>query len=498
MREGKRDESRKSGDRPHQTHCRAPDLHHDGNDHSSSGAYLFLNTDEQNWLARRENVIRIGYQDDFLAFCASDEASELTGALKDYLEHASSCFKNARLEFEPVAYPTAGAAMEALKSGEIDCMFPSNLSTTDGETLGLTMTPAMMSSDIYAVVRDADRDAFVGKEQVTAAIEENDPNYDAVLLDHFPDWKKIICPDMEACFKAVSDGSADCALISNYQYNSLSGLFDRYGLTMLATGEDVDFYFAVNRNDNELYSILTRTTNLVSDTTINAALNYYSTEENTVTLGEFIRHNPAIVSAVLIAALALIAIILIQRRLIVAQKTAKKSQQQVEDLNKQVFVDALTHVRNKGGFNNHIQELQDRIDQGETLKVAIGMFDCDELKKANDQYGHDKGNVYLQASSGLICRVFQHSPVFRVGGDEFAAVLMGEDYEKRDELLRRFEEEQRAIRASARNPWERISVASGLAVYDPQRDYSMKDLTRRADQLMYENKHLRKQGEKSL
>ena len=396
--------------------------------------------------------------------------------------------------FEPVAYPTSGAAIDALRNEEVDCVFPSNLGTSDGETLGLIMTPAVMSSDIYAVVRSSNRDSFSSKTQVTVAIEENDPNYDSLMLDHFPSWQAEAYPDMEKCFTAVSNGRADCILISNYQYNALSELIDQYDMTTLATGENVDFFFAVNRGDNALYSILTRTTNLVSDTTVNAALNYYSYSENTITLGDFIRQNPTLVVAVGLVILALIVIIIIQRRLIDAQRKAKESQHQVEDLSKQVYVDALTHVRNKGGFDNYIGQLQARLEQGELLEFAVGVFDCDDLKGVNDRFGHEKGNIYLMASCRAICRVFQHSPVFRVGGDEFVVVLMGDDYETRDNLLRKFEEEQKTVSAAAKNQWERVSVASGVAVYDPVIDQTMRDLMDRADQLMYESKRLHKEA----
>ena len=69
----------------------------------------------------------MGYQDGCQPFCSADrKTGELTGALKDYLEDASACFKNTELAFEPTAYPSAAAAIEALKNGEVDCMFPSN------------------------------------------------------------------------------------------------------------------------------------------------------------------------------------------------------------------------------------------------------------------------------------------------------------------------------------------------------------------------------------
>ena len=371
-------------------------------------------------------------------------------------------------------------------------MFPSNLNTTDGERLGLVMTPAILSTDIYTVVRKRDRESFPTKEQVTVAVEENDPNDEAVMLDHFPEWQSVSFPDMQACLKAVKDGKADCTLISNYQYNSLSKKCEQYDLIPLATGEETDFFFAVNRGNNALYSILTRTTNLVSSTTVNASLSYYSAEETAVTPGEFIRQNPILAGAVLLVLLALIVIIALQHRIIVVRREADESRHRVEDLNKQIFVDALTHVRNRGGYDAYIQKLQSRLDQGEALEMAIGVFDCDNLKRINDLYGHDRGNLYLRASSDLICRIFLHSPVFRIGGDEFVVVLQGEDYENRDALLRQFEAQQAAIVASAENEWEKVSVSFGFAVFDPLLDLSPSDLARRADRAMYENKHTRK------
>lgn len=150
--------------------------------------------------------------------------------------------------------------------------------------------------------------------------------------------------------------------------------------------------------------------------------------------------------------------------------------------------DALTGIRNKGAFTAVIQELQDRIDWGETAVFAIGVFDCDNLKSINDRYGHDKGDIYLKTASALICRVFKHSPVFRIGGDEFAVVLTGEDFENREQLEEQFAAESRKIRSAAENEWEQVRVTEGIAVFDPLTDRTVSDVARRADLTMYEKK----------
>ena len=156
--------------------------------------------------------------------------------------------------------------------------------------------------------------------------------------------------------------------------------------------------------------------------------------------------------------------------------------------------DALTGVKSKHSFDVYKEKLQQTIEQEEKPEVAIGVFDCDNLKKINDQYGHDKGNLYLMASCRLICKVFKHSPVFRLGGDEFAVILSSDDYYNIDELLQEFLVKQSKIVSSAKKPWEKVSVSFGIAVYCPQIDYSINDLIRRADQLMYDNKHTRREN----
>jgi diguanylate cyclase (GGDEF)-like protein len=457
------------------------------------GYNFYLSTEEMNWLSDH-GPIRVGYQDGYQPFCVADKKTgELTGALKDYLEEASTCLRNKNLDFEPTAYPSAAAAIEALKNGEVDCMFPSNLSTSDGEKLNLVMTPSIMSTEIYAIVRKDDQHSFFQKEQITAAVVEGDPNDVSVLMDHYPDWQKKEYPDIQACLKAVADREADCVLISNYQYNNLRRQCDRLKLAALSTGKNVNYYIALRGRDTELYSVLTRTTDIISSTYINAALSYYSAEETKTTLIDFIRDNPAVDIAVVVVIIALLTVIVTQQKIIRARKEVEESHHQVDALNKRVFVDALTSVRNRGGFFEYIQGIQDRLDNKEPVAFAVIILDCDNLKIVNDQYGHDKGDVYIKTASELICGVFKRSPVFRIGGDEFAVVLENEDYQNRKELTELFDKKAEEIRASTENKWEQVSVALGMAEYDPQSDTSVDDVIHRADKTMYENKRTNKE-----
>ena len=168
----------------------------------------------------------------------------------------------------------------------------------------------------------------------------------------------------------------------------------------------------------------------------------------------------------------------------------------INDLNTLAYADALTSVRNRSAYEVAMKEMQKRIVQDSNVEFAIALFDCDYLKDINDEYGHDKGNVYLRNACHLICRVFERSAVYRIGGDEFVVILQGPDYQDRDRLRAYFVKKSAEISAFAKEAYEKIRVSIGIAVYDPRIDKTVQDVAIHADHLMYENKRERKQNNK--
>ena len=458
----------------------------------SVDAERYLDTAQKLWLAEH-GTIRVGYQDNYLAFCASDpNTGELTGALKDYLEYASDALENSHIDFKTISFPTASAAIEAMKNGDVDCVFPANLTDYDSEELDVVMTPPLMRTEMDAVVRASEQKEFIIKKDVTVAVNQGNTNYDMWLSDHFPTWNRVYFADTPTGLEAIAAKDADCVIISNYRYSNISRQCEKLHLATVYTGVDMDYCFAVNKGDTVLYSILAKANNAIPNAVIHTALTYYSTEDVKTSFSDIVRDNLFIVLAA-IAGILLIILLLLLRN-IRSERKILEEERLVSTLNKRVFVDSLTSVRNKGAFSDYIEMLQERVDQNEQFDFAIGVFDCNDLKKINDHYGHDKGDEYLKAASRLICHVFQHSPVFRIGGDEFAVVLENEDFRNRDELVYVFEEKQKETCASSESAWDEVRVAFGIAVHDEGQDRSVNDTARRADKIMYENKRSGKQN----
>ncbi len=349
-----------------------------------TGANVYLPAEEVKWLSEH-GTIRVGYQDDYLAFCAADkETGELTGLLKDCLDYASGCVANTELYFEPVCYPTAASALEALKMGEVDCVFPSNLSGYDGEVQGVLMTPELMETEVYAIVRQSDGDFFSNREHVIVAVNEGNPNYDSFLIDHYPDWTKVYFPNTEECLKAVSAGVADCVLISNFRYNNIARLCERYRLTTYTTGLGVEYCFAVNQGSSLLYSILARTIGLIPTTALNSALSYYITKDAKLTLMDFIVDHLGTVLAVI--AVVLLVILFFMVRSMQAERRSRELIAATEN-------DALTGLYNRDFFFQYANRMYR--DHHDTPMDAI-VLNIDQFHSVNMLNGRDFGDQVLR------------------------------------------------------------------------------------------------------
>ena len=169
----------------------------------------------------------------------------------------------------------------------------------------------------------------------------------------------------------------------------------------------------------------------------------------------------------------------------------RSTQQRLTDymqyLREQAFTDTMTGVGNKDAYLNRIKQLNHEIDTGDAA-FAIAVFDVNGLKKTNDNYGHECGDRIIADTSMLICRVFGRDCIYRVGGDEFIAVLQmtGEAglHSRFDRLCGEIEHFNREEKRYAMV----LSISCGGAVYLPGQDASYKEVFKRADMAMYRNK----------
>ena len=143
--------------------------------------------------------------------------------------------------------------------------------------------------------------------------------------------------------------------------------------------------------------------------------------------------------------------------------------------------DELTGVKNKHAYVDVETKLNEQIETDESLQFAVVICDINDLKTVNDTLGHRAGDAYIRKACSIICNVFKHSPVFRIGGDEFVVICQGFDYQRIDELL----ESMNSINAANKLKGE-VQIACGMSKFD--KDRSVETVFERADHMMYEHK----------
>ena len=156
---------------------------------------------------------------------------------------------------------------------------------------------------------------------------------------------------------------------------------------------------------------------------------------------------------------------------------------------KMATIDSLTGVKNKHAYEQWAEKINERIKERTQEPFAVVVCDINDLKTVNDQYGHKEGDICIQNCSSKICNIFSHSPVFRVGGDEFIVFLSGDDYYRRKELMNQINAIPKArskIRAGE-------TVSAGMAEYDKDKHPSLLQVAEEADKVMYARKQYLKE-----
>lgn len=151
---------------------------------------------------------------------------------------------------------------------------------------------------------------------------------------------------------------------------------------------------------------------------------------------------------------------------------------------KLAYTDILTGLGNRTAFELDLRDLER--DAGRRDDVSLVVYDLNRLKQINDLYGHARGDDVIRRMAGVIRSSGLAGPEhhYRIGGDEFATVLIGgHPGRTRMALDRLFQDHHRP----ADGPGF-FEFAYGMAVFDPARDRNLHDVLSRADAAMYQCK----------
>ena len=175
---------------------------------------------------------------------------------------------------------------------------------------------------------------------------------------------------------------------------------------------------------------------------------------------------------------------------VVAQQAAVvlRSAELQEETRRLAITDPLTGLHNRRFFVERLEEHLGRAERyGE--KLALLLLDTDYLKAVNDQYGHHVGDHALQRIAAALRLVLRESDeVARIGGDEYAALLLQADKPLALGIAHRLKKDLcgAGLTADGGEPIE-LSCSVGIALY-PDDASDAKTLLRVADLALYHAK----------
>jgi diguanylate cyclase (GGDEF)-like protein len=370
----------------------------------SANTNVYPTEDEKKWLSEHGNI-RVGYLDNYMPFCWQEEG-ELRGALSDFLADSSDLLKDTHIEFETKAYPTTEKAIEALQNGEVDTVFPINISPYDMENLGLLGTEDLIQTEIFAVIQPEKAENFFNNDGIRAVLVEGNVIFDVFIQDYFPVWTVDHKPVLEECYKAVSQGEADCTMVNSYRITQTDRLRKRYKLSLLATGQNMGFSLAVRKQDKELYSVMNKIINLTDRAVTETNLSKHAGVSEKITLSDYIQDNVYRFVSVVAAILMFIMFLML------AKFRSDKKASDRQKLISATELDQLTKLYTRNYFFEYAAIMH---KENPDYPLDAVIVDVEQFHVINAIYGWEFGDrvlttlageiqAYISENDGIACR----------------------------------------------------------------------------------------------
>jgi diguanylate cyclase (GGDEF)-like protein/PAS domain S-box-containing protein len=168
-------------------------------------------------------------------------------------------------------------------------------------------------------------------------------------------------------------------------------------------------------------------------------------------------------------------------------KRMESLEEKINELKNENFKDELTDINNR----KYLEVILNKIISSEDIKkdnIAFCFLDIDDFKYINDNYGHLVGDEILtMIAQTLKNNIRPSDKAFRWGGDEFALILF--DIENENNLRKLLERLKLLINDSFIDyEKEKLNVTMSFGAVKIRKDDTVKSLTKRADDNMYESK----------
>ena len=290
--------------------------------------------------------------------------------------------------------------------------------------------------------------------------------------------------NIESFMMGLHTGDVDFTIIPSTKIGFYQDKHHSDHLNFMELPEEVGICMGIMKGDSELL-MLTNRIIFASKNKLNG-ISLTNNIGNEFSLGKYIETNAVAIFSIML--LIVIALVILFANFAVLSNKVIATEKHNAQLAEQAFKDPMTQLGNRAAFYVEEEKINSEIENRHEGSFAVVVADINNLKEINDRFGHDVGDMLIQNAGRYLQNAFPGTDIYRTGGDEFAAILRGNEYYYRERLIKNAKDNSKAAVTKEDVIEGKVSMAFGVADYQSGADIVVEDVVKRADEQMYEDK----------
>ena len=252
-------------------------------------------------------VLRIGYLEDYMPFCSTDENGNVTGVITDITDSwLKEMAIGDSLAIEYLVYPGHDELVEGLNNGEIDAAFPVIASAWNSEITGIMTSTGLFDLPMTVAFKGDYSDDIFDK----IAVNSKGSVQMIYIREHYPDAEIVTVGSGEDCLRAVLAGKASCTIMTNVRLAGHLTNSEFSSIHYIPMDESKTYCFGVLKGNTDLLALIDRGIGLMDKSQITGAMYGYMENSSTYGVKDFIYDNLVLVLFVTAAVILVIVAIL--------------------------------------------------------------------------------------------------------------------------------------------------------------------------------------------
>ena len=266
-----------------------------------------FSSEEKAWL-KDHKTLCIGYLNNFLPYCDTDASGNVTGLVCVLVPRMIEMLGIGNIEISYRSFDSYSSMIEELGSGGIDVAFPVGGGLYYSEESGVFQSSPVVSAATELVYKGEYSDELLQN----FAVNENNRMQYFFVKTYYPDAEVTFFPSIDACLKAVSDGSVGCTTLDGLRANDILRNSQYSDLSLLQTTHNDDRCFGVPIGNKGLLKLINRGINVLgSDYAQNMAFRY-TDQLYSYSFIDMIRNNMALYGSIILGITGLVILFLVR------------------------------------------------------------------------------------------------------------------------------------------------------------------------------------------